>query len=41
MVNRLLCSSVVLVILGLGFVISGILLFVLGDSLINGAVKKV
>jgi hypothetical protein len=41
MVNRLLCASIVLVILGLGFIISGVLLFALGDGIINGAVKKV
>ena len=41
MVNRTRCASIVLVILGIGFIIASVLLFILGDSLINNAVKKV
>jgi hypothetical protein len=41
MVNRIRCASIVLVILGIGFVIAAVLLFVLGDSFIDAAVKKV
>jgi len=41
MIDRTRCAAVVLVILGLGFIISGVLLFVFGDTVIESGVKKV
>ncbi len=41
MLDRIRCASVILIILGIGFMIGSILLLVLGDSVIKNAVKKV
>jgi uncharacterized membrane protein len=41
MIDRTRCATITLVLLGTGFVVGGILLFVFGDSLIDSAVKKV
>ena len=41
MIDRTRCASIILVILGIGFVTAGVLILALGDSLIQSAVKKV
>jgi hypothetical protein len=41
MIDRTRCATILLVILGIGFVIAGVLLFVFGDAVIDDAVKKV
>ncbi|CAF1007395.1 unnamed protein product [Adineta steineri] len=40
MLNRIYCASVILVILGIGFLVGGILLIALGDSVLKNAIKK-
>jgi hypothetical protein len=39
--DRIRCGAIILVILGIGFLIGGVLLITLGDSIIKKAVKKV
>lgn len=41
MTDRTYCAAIILVILGLIFVIGGVLLFVFGDKFIESGVKEV